>query len=135
MCLADDIQVLDGLECGGGDVQQGGGSASVHFTCKACFSNYIKSLSEKEDEGEDLHNLEYRGGTVLCPKRLSGCTAPAFSDAQVGALCAPNVFKDYVERRVRVAKSQLASEMARDHAKKLEAELGRLEAMDERWRR
>jgi len=60
-----------------------------------------------------------------------GCQAPPFSDAEVAAVCEPQLFGRYVQQRVELAEMKMEVEKAREFAQKV----ARLEAMDERTRR
>ena len=101
-----------------------------HFLCGACVSRHAEAFMEVENLGM----LKEREGRLKCVRYPRECSSGFGDQALAQHLPAP-LFKQYLEARVETIKEQMQTELEAEMKDRLEAELQRLAALDERARK
>ncbi|KAJ1471021.1 hypothetical protein T484DRAFT_1978718, partial [Baffinella frigidus] len=105
--------------------------AEGHLTCRACLDGHVQNSA-----GEELRLLRQREGRVFCPNSGGGlgCAAAPFSDSELGQSVSAEVFESYIKGRMRLLESRLREEVEEEAEGRLQAELLRLQELDEAQR-
>ena len=68
-----------------------------HFICQECFSAYVESESNTED---NQHNVVINGGRVLCPqKKASSCSSGAYANKLIAMVVSDELYEKYLKAR------------------------------------
>eukprot|EP00927_Polykrikos_kofoidii_P033663 TRINITY_DN2848_c1_g1_i1.p1 TRINITY_DN2848_c1_g1~~TRINITY_DN2848_c1_g1_i1.p1 ORF type:complete len:1314 (+),score=241.86 TRINITY_DN2848_c1_g1_i1:354-3944(+) len=121
ICLDDGIQLEEGLECGRND-------GEPHFVCSGCLEQHVEAACSME-----LRVRTAAEGRVRCPGRP--CDAVAFTDVDLAKRLGAEVFRRYTESRLDLLEQRKAAELEEQMQARLDAELRRLQALDESQRR
>jgi len=122
ICLDDNIPLEDGLECGCG---HGG---DQHFVCRPCLEQHVDNSCNAE-----LRLRQATEGRVRCPGRP--CDAAPYPDADLAKNLSAVVFRRYSEARLDLLEQRKTAELEGQMQARLDAELRRLQALDEQQRR
>ncbi|KAJ1471677.1 hypothetical protein T484DRAFT_3500749 [Baffinella frigidus] len=106
--------------------------AEGHLTCRACLDGHVQNSA-----GEELRLLRAREGRVFCPNSGGGlgCAAAPFSDSELGQSVSAEVFESFIKGRMRLLESLVREEVEEEAEGRLQAELLRLQELDEAQRK
>lgn len=121
ICLEDGVQLEEGLECGRTDGQP-------HFVCHGCLEGHVEATVTSE-----LRIRQACEGRVRCPGRP--CDAATYPDVDLARCLSAAVFQRYTESRLDLLEQRRAAEMEGEMKARLDAELRRIQALDEQQRR
>jgi hypothetical protein len=120
-----------GLECPG---------SQPHFVCDLCLSGYVKAQCSQE-----LRLVGKRQAKVFCPLVGHGCTSELtgtagghtapYADPELAQHLDPVLFQAYLHAKISLMEQDLGQRMEEEKKQQIQAELGRLRALDERERR
>jgi len=102
----------------------------VHFTCDGCLLQHVHFATVAE-----LRVRFEREGCVLCPQAPRECAAVAYSDADLARHLPEEAFTAYLDSRRDLVEQRLAAENDARMREAVQAELQRLQQLDERQRR
>eukprot|EP00929_Paragymnodinium_shiwhaense_P066224 TRINITY_DN33192_c0_g1_i2.p1 TRINITY_DN33192_c0_g1~~TRINITY_DN33192_c0_g1_i2.p1 ORF type:complete len:1248 (-),score=333.73 TRINITY_DN33192_c0_g1_i2:377-4120(-) len=124
ICLDAGIRLEEGLECG----HSGADGHDPHFVCRPCLEQHVQAAC-----GQELRLRQAAEGRVHCPGRP--CDADAYTDVDLAKRLAADVFRRYTEARLDLLEQRKAAELEGQMQTRLDAELRRLQALDEQQRR
>ena len=101
-----------------------------HFLCGACLSRHAKAFMEVGNLGM----LKEQEGRLKCAYYPFECSS-GFADQDLAKHLPAPLFKQYLEARVETIKEQMQSQLEDEMKDRLDAELKRLAALDERARK
>ena len=104
-----------GIECGEG-----------HFTCHACLVRTTEAAMSA-----DLATRRRRQGRVACPKHPRECGDSALDDSALVKLLPADTVRQYIRSRLRLLEAAKVEELEGEYRTRVEAELGRLLAIEE----
>jgi len=83
-----------------------------HFMCQECFSSWVESESDIENNPQ---NILTNGGRITCVcKKSSGCTSHAFANKLIAMVCSDEVHEKYLRARdYVVGKDAVAGALAK----------------------
>lgn len=119
ICLDDQIRLQDGLECNGNQ---------CHFVCRECMERHVEAVV-----GAELRQRQANEGRVNCPGRP--CDAMAYPDVDLAKQLPAHVFEKYTKARVDLLEQRRAAELEVEMQARLDAELRRIQALDEQQRK
>lgn len=121
ICLEDGVHLEAGLECGRTDGQP-------HFVCAECLEGHVQATV-----GQELRLRQAAEGRVGCPGRP--CDASCYPDVDLARRLSAAVFHRYTESRLDLLEQRRSAELEGELQARLDAELRRLQQLDERQRR
>jgi len=120
ICLEDGVRLDEGLECGRLN-------GPPHFVCRLCLEKHVEVSVRLE-----LRVRQTNEGRVGCPGRP--CDALFYPDVDLARHLSAAVFHSYTQSRLDLLEQRRAAELEGEMQMRLEAELRRLQALDEQQR-
>jgi hypothetical protein len=119
VCM-EHVRHADGVLCGEG-----------HLVCRDCMEGHVQHCA-----GEYMRVRQQREGHVPCPCATPalGCTAAPYSDAELAQAMPAAAFEVYIRARMELVESSVREDAEREGEEWLQAELARLQALDEAQR-
>lgn len=114
-CTELTVSADAGIECGEG-----------HFTCHACLVRTTEAAMSA-----DLATRRRRQGRVACPKHPRECGDSALDDSALVKLLPADTVRQYMGSRLRLLEAAKVEELEGEYRTRVEAELGRLLAIEE----
>ena len=138
--ILNDVRTRDSRVCllcemmgdeGNKDADAGIECSEGHFTCGSCVSILVQDLLKVENQGKRARLR----GEVKCFKCPTECNAPGFTERDLARHLSVDDFQAYLKSRLEILEADLKATLEEESRRKVEEEVARLKALDERERR
>lgn len=121
LCM-EEKRLFDGLCCSNAEKK--------HFTCNACFSDYVAH----ETSIENIESFRRDDGNIVCPVKNFGCPGTRFADKIVAMHVNEETFARFMGGKEKVIEQLKSAEIEESSKMRYESELQKLREMSEEQR-